>query len=208
MSDIHASAHGYEDWLRGQLRGDLIEKDLERKHAKMRADSFSFLRATYWRWAETVLEVCPDMADAPSVLAVGDSHLENFGTWRDADGRLAWGVSDFDEAAEMPYALDLIRLATSAIVARPQADVAARDLCTAILKGYRRGLSAPQPLILDRDLAWLRELVVVSEKRRAKFWKKIERRDLEPAPADYRRALAAAMPEPRLPLNTARRTAG
>ena len=52
------------------------------------------------------------------MLAVGDIHLENFGTWRDADGRLVWGVNDFDEAAEMPYALDLIRLATSALVAR------------------------------------------------------------------------------------------
>ena len=53
-----------------------------------------------------------------AVLAVGDIHLENFGTWRDADGRLVWGVNDFDEAAEMPYVLDLIRLATSALVAR------------------------------------------------------------------------------------------
>ena len=28
---------------------------------------------------------------------------ENFGTWRDADGRLVWGVNDFDEAAVMPW---------------------------------------------------------------------------------------------------------
>ena len=126
MGNIHQSTRSYEDWLRRQLGGDLVEKDLERKHEKMRRDAFSFLRATYWRWAETVLEICPDVADAPGVLAVGDIHLENFGTWRDADGRLAWGVSDFDEAAEMPYALDLIRLATSALVASPQAGVAAR----------------------------------------------------------------------------------
>ena len=48
-----------------------------------------------------------------SVLSVGDLHLENFGTWRDADGRLVWGVNDFDEAAVMPYVLDLVRLVTS-----------------------------------------------------------------------------------------------
>jgi hypothetical protein len=208
MSDIHASARSYEDWLHRQLRGDLVEKDLERKHAKMREDSFSFLRATYWRWAETVLEVCPETAEAPSVLAVGDIHLENFGTWRDADGRLAWGVSDFDEAADMPYALDLIRLATSALVAGPPPGVAAAGLCAAILRGYRRGLSAPHPLILDRDMGWLRELVVVPEKERAKFWKKIEGARPEPAPTRYRRAIAAAMPEARLAVRTARRTAG
>jgi hypothetical protein len=207
MSSIHQSTKSYEDWLRRQLGGDLVEKDLERKHDKMRRDAFTFLRATYWRWAETVLEVCPDTADAPSVLAVGDIHLENFGTWRDADGRLAWGVSDFDEAAEMPYALDLIRLATSALVASPRPGDAA-VLSAAILKGYRRGLSGPHPLILDRDLEWLRQLVVVSEKQRAKFWKKIEGARQEPAPTAYRRAIAGAMPELRLPLKTARRTAG
>jgi len=32
------------------------------------------------------------------VLAVGDLHVENFGTWRDAEGRLIWGVNDFDES--------------------------------------------------------------------------------------------------------------
>jgi hypothetical protein len=208
MGNIQQSTRSYEDWMRHQLGAELVEKDLARKHEKMRRDAFSFLRATYWRWAETVLEICPDLVDAPAVLAVGDVHLENFGTWRDADGRLAWGVNDFDEAAVMPYPVDLIRLATSALVASPPAEVPARALCAAILKGYRGGLSAPQPLILDRDLAWLRERVVVSEKQRAKFWKKIEGTRQERAPASYRRAIAAAMPEPRLAIRTARRTAG
>ena len=64
----------------------------------MAKGAFQFLRATYWRWAETIHDVCPELADAPQVLAVGDIHLENFGTWRDVDGRLVWGVNDFDEA--------------------------------------------------------------------------------------------------------------
>jgi uncharacterized protein DUF2252 len=209
MDDILQSTQRYEDWLRRQLDGDLVETDIERKHKKMAADdAFPFLRATYWRWAETVLNICGDAADAPAVLAVGDIHLENFGTWRDADGRLAWGVNDFDEAAEMPYVLDLIRLATSALIATTDASLAPATLCRAILKGYRHGLSAPQPLILDRDLAWLRELVVVSEKQRAKFWEKVANAEEERAPGHYRRALAAAMPEPGLQLKTARRTAG
>jgi hypothetical protein len=108
----------------------------------------------------------------------------------------------------MPYVLDLIRLATSALIAAPDASPAPAVQCRAILKGYREGLSAPRPLILDRDLAWLRELVVVSEKQRAKFWKKIAKAKEERAPAHYRRSLAAAMPERGLQLKTARRTAG
>ncbi len=183
MTDIRQSTAQYEDWLRAQLAGDVVKKDLERKHEKMRESPFAFLRATYWRWAETVLEICPDLADAPAVLAVGDIHLENFGTWRDADGRLVWGVNDFDEAAEMPYVLDLIRLATSALVARKGLGVTPDAICSAILQGYREGLKAPQPVVLDRDRQWLRELVVVSEKKRAKFWKKIEKVKAERAPA-------------------------
>ena len=80
---------------------------------------FQFLRGTYWRWAETIHEpkVCPELEGAPQVLCVGDIHVENFGTWRDADGRLIWGVNDFDEAAVMPYLHDIVRLATSAVLA-------------------------------------------------------------------------------------------
>ena len=90
----------------------------------MAADPFQFLRATYWRWAETILQVCPELKSAPSVLAVGDIHIENFGSWRDNEGRLVWGVNDFDEAARMPYVLDLVRLATSAVLAKGTGHVA------------------------------------------------------------------------------------
>jgi hypothetical protein len=36
--------------------------------------------------------------EAPRVLCVGDLHVGSFGTWRDAEGRLCWGVDDFDDA--------------------------------------------------------------------------------------------------------------
>ena len=110
-------------------------------------------------------------------LAVGDIHLENFGTWRDADGRLVWGVNDFDEAADMPYVLDLIRLATSALVAGAQPAMASGTMCSAILQRLRRAASARRgPSCSIATSAWLRELVVVSDKQRAKFWKKIDAR--------------------------------
>jgi hypothetical protein len=208
MANIHESTSAYETWLRGQLGGEIVEKDLDRKHEKMRASPFAFLRATYWRWAETVLEICADLAGANKVLAVGDIHLENFGTWRDVDGRLVWGVNDFDESAEMPFALDLVRLATSALVADTGRPVSAKDVSTAILTGYRNGLIKPQPLVLDRDWAWLRSLVAVSEKERAKFWKKIEAAPQEPPPVRHQKILLSAMPDPSVVMTTARRVAG
>jgi uncharacterized protein (DUF2252 family) len=75
----------YESWLGDQC--NVVEKDLDYKHERMRKNPFAFLRATYYRWARRIEKICPELADAPSALCVGDIHLENFGTWRDADGR-------------------------------------------------------------------------------------------------------------------------
>jgi uncharacterized protein (DUF2252 family) len=208
MTTIRQSTRRYETWLRKRLKGAFVEDDLVEKHEKMRESPFVFLRATYWRWAETILDVCPALADATAVLSVGDIHFENYGTWRDADGRLVWGINDFDEAAEMPYALDLVRLTTSALLGRGTQRISDDDVAAAILRGYRRGLRAPSPVILDRDWQWLRDLLVVSDKQRAKFWKKIAAAKSLPAPRAYRAAIEGAMPERGLTIKTSRRTAG
>jgi len=157
---IVESTKAYEAWLREHLGKELVAADLRTKHQRMAQGPFPFLRATYWRWAETIFDVCPDLKSAPSVLAVGDLHLENFGTWRDDDGRLVWGVNDFDEAAEMPYVLDLVRLAASAMLGCPHVGTV-RTICANMLKGYQRGLANPHPIVLDQDYDWLRQLVVV-----------------------------------------------
>src|SRR5216683_5892811 len=44
-----------------------------------------------------------EVARAPQIVAVGDLHVGSFGTWRDGEGRLCWGVDDFDEAYPLPY---------------------------------------------------------------------------------------------------------
>jgi hypothetical protein len=208
MATIRDSARRYEDWLREQLHGDVLEQDLAKKHNKMRESAFVFLRATYWRWAETIFDICPDLASGTPVLAVGDIHIENYGTWRDVDGRLTWGVNDFDEAAEMPYVLDLVRLAASALLGRGRRRITDEEICTAVLNGYRHGLHAPQPVVLDRDRLWLRDLVVIPEKERTKFWKKLAGLKGQPAPERYLTAITDAMPEPGLSIKTARRSAG
>jgi hypothetical protein len=82
----------YESWLAAQI--PLIAPDLEQKHRAMSAGSLPFLRATYYRWAARWRAIVGDVAAAPRALAVGDLHVENFGTWRDAEGRLIWGVND------------------------------------------------------------------------------------------------------------------
>ncbi len=79
----------FEAWL--GKRTPLVKKDLRTKHEAMKSSAFRFLRATYYRWAQIWPKVCPDLAKSPQVLAVGDLHVENFGTWRDIEGRLILG---------------------------------------------------------------------------------------------------------------------
>src|ERR1700682_3027705 len=112
---IQEATAAYETWLAKHTQ--VVPADLVEKHARMAADRFAFFRATYYRWAQRWSESSADVSTAPAVLAVGDLHIENFGTWRDCEGRLVWGVNDFDEAFTLPYTNDLTRLATSALLA-------------------------------------------------------------------------------------------
>ena len=160
----------YEAWLRKQC--DVVEDDLRYKHERMKKNPFVFLRATYFRWAGRIERLCPDLRDAPAVLSAADTHVENFGTWRDAEGRLVWGVNDFDEAATIAYPFDLVRLAASVRLS-PNIAVSNADSAAAILVGYHEGLRDPHPMLLDEEASWIRGYVGCSDKDRQKFWKEV-----------------------------------
>ena len=113
--DVNSATTAYETWLGKKI--PLIAADLKVKHQRMTDGVFPFLRATFYRWAQLWPENCPELVNAPVALAVGDLHVENFGTWRDSEGRLIWGINDFDEVTSMPYTIDLVRLAASAHLA-------------------------------------------------------------------------------------------
>ncbi|MDF3886684.1 DUF2252 family protein [Cupriavidus basilensis] len=176
MAPLAQDVLRYEDWLRRQC--DVVETDLRFKHKRMRKDPHVFLRATYFRWAKRVNCFAANCLDAPSVLAIGDCHVENFGTWRDAEGRQVWGVNDFDDAAVMPYALDLVRLASSATLAQ-QRERPAPAVCAAILDGYMEGIQQPRPILLEQGHPWFGKLLQELTDNTRDFWQSLE--DSEPA---------------------------
>jgi hypothetical protein len=181
----------FEKWLGRQC--DLAKKDLRKKHEKMRKDPFAFLRATYFRWARRIEAICPALARCPMVLSVGDVHLENFGTWRDDEGRWVWGVNDFDDAAIMPYSFDLVRLVASAHLA-PGLTLGADEIAAAVLKGYRLGLEKPRPTLLDEHETWMRPYVVCSDAERVAFWKEIDDLPNADPPRLVKRGLQRSLP--------------
>src|SRR5215831_20908944 len=141
MMNVIKATRRYEQWLGNELR--LIGADLNRKHEAMAEDSFSFLRATFYRWMQLWPELCDSCLGAPEVLGVGDLHVENFGTWRDIEGRLIWGVNDFDEAWPAAYTVDLVRLLASCYLAieEEHLSIGRRQAHTAIEEGYRASLA-------------------------------------------------------------------
>ena len=159
LSHIGECTKSYEKWLASCI--PLIPEDLRLKHAEMKKSLFPFMRATFYRWAEVWPQVCRDLTSAPEALSVGDLHIENFGTWRDAEGRLIWGVNDFDEACPLPYTLDLTRLVASANMAIDANNIALdrKSACEVVLAGYRKGLLAGgRPFVLAENHAALREM--------------------------------------------------
>jgi hypothetical protein len=209
--NIQKATEKYEAWLGKRI--PLLKGDLELKHKSMRLGEFPFLRATFYRWAQLWAKVCPDAAKAPAVLAVGDLHVENFGTWRDVEGRLIWGINDFDEVSFMPYTIDLVRLATSAHLAirADHLKLGTKDACDSILKGYKDALaSGGRPVALSEHHHWLRELAVNESRDPIKFWEKMQGLPTwkQPVPNSAIKALERLMPERGLPYRVAHRVAG
>lgn len=129
------------------------------------SDVFAFLRGTYYLWLVRATQEAPECFRAPRVPLVGDLHVANFGTWLDADGVARWGVNDFDELADGPYPLDLLRLATSWNLA--QTKVPLREACDILWDTWRRAVpDLPAVSLSDPAHAHLERLLPLREANR------------------------------------------
>ena len=189
----------YLGWMATRFTPD--ERGLASRQAALAADPFSFLRGTFYWWLVRWDELMPDpVRQTPSILAVGDLHLENFGTWRDREGRLVWGINDFDEAHDFPVTMDLVRLATSILLAIGEGYITVdrRAACATLLEGYNANLvkKAGRPVILEGDAAWLLPAASLHWSETARYWHKefgglLAAQGLD----DLRDLLAERMPE-------------
>ena len=205
MRDLRTATRDYERWVRRYTR--LVPADLRLKHARMRASPWSFFRATYYRWAEYARRWRRELPrPATTVLGVGDLHVENFGTWRDAEGRLIWGVNDFDESCPLPWPEDLVRLVAGVFVAidTDHLRVGRRPAAQAVWDGYREGLrGGGRPFVLEADHEWLRRIALSDARAPPDFWRRLT--DLRPAAAAHAREVAPLLLRPPLSARTGAR---
>ena len=211
MNVIEATA-SYEKWLGRQLT--ILPDDLKMKHDAMRQSGFAFLRATFYRFLQLWEKHAGSARTAPEVLAVGDLHVANYGTWRDVEGRLIWGINDFDELYPLPYTVDLVRLAVSAHIATNENHlaIAAADACDSILAGYKDGLaSGGAAFVLEQEHhRWLRETVTGDLRDPAAFWSKLQSvtKTEENIPKAALKGMEKLLPEGAIPDRIVHRIAG
>jgi Uncharacterized protein conserved in bacteria (DUF2252) len=210
--DIHSATRSYEAWLARCTPG-LVASQLRDKHEMMRADPFVFLRGTYYRWVQLWGAASGDLARAPRLLGVGDLHIDSYGTWRDVEGRLCWGIDDFDDACPLPYTNDLVRWATSLKISidAGTSTIPLRDGCDAFVERYaatlRRG---GDPFVLAEGEAQMDKLGISELKPPDDFWRKLNSLPVmrRPVPAAVARAFRDTLPGRRLDYRVVRREAG
>lgn len=146
----------YDRWLADRIT--VVRADVARKHAEMHAERLRFLRGTYYLWLARVVERAGGVLDTARVPLVGDLHVENFGTWRDARQVRRWGVNDLDELGTGPWLLDPLRLAVSATLA-PHIALDDDEVCDTILDAYAQARGGADVAVTEPGAAHLRALV-------------------------------------------------
>ena len=127
---------------------------LARKFEAMAADRFAFLRASAGL-AHAALDL-PALPPSPLGWVCGDLHLNNFGCFRGLNRLVYFDLNDFDEAARLPVAVDLLRLLGSILTAAPGFGLAreeAETLSAEALGRYAEGLARGKAFWLEPDTA-------------------------------------------------------
>jgi uncharacterized protein (DUF2252 family) len=108
----------------------------------MRADPFTFFRGADHLFCQDWPEDRP-LDVGPDVLITGDLHLENFGAHRTSEGDFRYDLNDFDEAVVAACSFDVVRCATSIILASEQWKLKpsqATGMALAYLENYREAV--------------------------------------------------------------------
>ncbi len=147
---MHATSKAILDYNKG--------RDPERLRLKLQAlrrDPFSFFRGTAPLFYKT-LAMPKSLLGAPKVLASGDLHLENFGSYK-ADNRLIYfDLSDFDEACVAPLTFEVARFLASILVGAEYLKIGekkADSLLATFMDAYTPALVTTKPRWVERATA-------------------------------------------------------
>lgn len=116
------------------------------KYAKLRESAPTFFRGTsHLFWSDHAPRGDLRRYGNPHTVTwiQGDCHVENFGSFDDAGGRVVYGLDDFDDAWIADYQLDVWRLATSIVLFATEngiPEATSRAAVDALAAAYLRGM--------------------------------------------------------------------
>ncbi|MDR3613835.1 MAG: DUF2252 family protein [Candidatus Obscuribacterales bacterium] len=210
--DIVTSTELYEKRFLAR-HTQIVQADLYKKYNDMASDPFLFFRATAYQRICRFPVVCPRLFTLPKVLAVIDLHVDNYGTYRDHEGRLIWAINDFDEVFLYSFAVDLVHLAASVkfAIESGRLGIGFGKACRMILEGYSESLACGgRPFVLQEEHQELRAMAVARLKDPVAFFDKLKaqttRMQTIPDVADS--ALKTLFPLPDMQYKAFQRTAG
>jgi uncharacterized protein (DUF2252 family) len=129
------------------------ESTLSLKYKLMADNEFTFYRATCHLFYEDLAKSAA-LSQGPLVWICGDLHLENFGSYRAANGLVYFDINDFDEAMLAPAPWEIVRFLCSISMAsdlwRYSSDEA-EDLMLLALKAYTKALSGGKAYAIERE---------------------------------------------------------
>lgn len=105
------------------------------RHSRMAADAFAFLRGAA---AVMAADLSREPHSGLMVQLCGDAHLLNFGFYGSPELQLLFDINDFDETHPGPFEWDVIRLATSLLLAARSLGLSEKQQS----KVCRRGVAA------------------------------------------------------------------
>ncbi|TNE43129.1 MAG: DUF2252 domain-containing protein [Deltaproteobacteria bacterium] len=118
------------------------------KFEKLKTSPFVFFRGT----ADLFYQGLAGSDESlPKVLCNGDVHPENFGVMEGPDGKLIFGLNDFDEAHEAPFTWDIKRGATGFLLAAREHGLGKKDSKAAVRSFAEGYLDKLQDLKEGRD---------------------------------------------------------
>lgn len=119
----------------------------------MAGDEFSFFRATCHLFYED-LALRAELNQGPLTWVCGDLHLENFGSYRAANGLTYFDINDFDEAALTYASWDLVRFLCSIGMAAnlwKYSMEEAKNLMILTLQVYAHLLAGSKPYAIQEE---------------------------------------------------------
>lgn len=126
---------------------------LQLKYAAMKESPFRFFRGTCHIFYEDFSKK-PPVNDTSKSWICGDLHIENFGTYKVANGLVYFDMNDFDEAILAPVTWEIARMLTSLYLAVDalKLDIkTADDIANCFFDTYLTIILKGKPLAFERD---------------------------------------------------------